>query len=302
MPDPPTQPGNPWDELAEVGRYPGQHEAQEHALVILAMRQPCWVHHDVESGGYLLHAEPAAAPAIARELREYDAEQPQKPVPVGSTGTREVFRYPAGWDLYFVWALSLCLMFLLQRSDPSITDRLASSSRDLIGGGEWWRPFTALFLHADTPHLLGNLLSGLFFGVLVSRLVGPLRGWLLILASGVAGNTITSALSWPEPFSSIGASTAVFGALGILTGLGFVTMLRAPIRLPWARITAPLIGGVILLGWLGGGSPDGNTDVLGHVFGFSAGLVAGLFTAILSPATAGAPNSETATAEPGEPI
>ena len=40
-------------------------------------------------------------------------------------------------------------------------------------------------------------------------------------------------------------------ALGILTGLGFAAMLRLSMRLPWARITAPLFAGIILLGWLG---------------------------------------------------
>jgi membrane associated rhomboid family serine protease len=36
------------------------------------------------------------------------------------------------------------------------------------------------------------------------------------------------------------------------------------------------MAGIILLGWLGGGSEGGNTDVLGHVFGFASGLSAGI--------------------------
>ena len=132
------------------------------------------------------------------------------------------------------------------------------------------------------------LLSGLFFGTLVSRSIGPWRGWALILVCGTIGNTLTSAITWPDSFTSIGASTAAFGALGILAGLGFATTLRQRVRLPWARIAAPVLAGIILLGWLGGGSEGGNTDVLGHVFGFGTGLTAGIAIGAFSPATAGA--------------
>ena len=150
-------------------------------------------------------------------------------------------------------------------------------------------------MHADPPHLIGNLLSGLFFGTLVARMIGPWRGWALILACGVLGNVMTSAMAWPEAFRSIGASTAVFGALGILSGLGFSAMLRQRLRLSsWARTAAPLLAGIVLLGWMGGGGAGGdtggdggNTDVMGHVFGFASGLAAGWIVGRFSPATAG---------------
>ena len=144
----------------------------------------------------------------------------------------------------------------------------------MIDRGEWWRPFTALFLHKDVGHLAGNLVGGVIFATLVARSVGPLLGWTMILACGTLGNIITSRLTYPEPFLSIGASTAVFAALGILSGFGISETLRERVGQPWLRITAPVLAGVILLGWLGGGH-DPQTDVLGHVFGFGSGLAAG---------------------------
>lgn len=264
----------PWDELVEVGKYPTLDQAYEYGLVILAMRQPCWVaQDDTPDGGFSLHAEAHAAPAIARELLAYQNEQ-VAPAPRAKP-EHEVFRYPPGWGVFGIWLGTLVLTFLWQSEDPSLVGRAASSSTGLIAYGEWWRPFTALFLHADIGHLVGNLLSGLFFGSLVARSLGPLRGWALILACGTAGNALTSALVYPEPFISLGASTAVFGALGILSGLGVASTLRAPRRLPWPKLAAPLLAGIVLLGWLGGGSHGGNTDVLGHVCGFAAGLTAG---------------------------
>ena len=288
-----------WDGLVEIGKYPTLEQAQEHGLVILAMREPCWVAETEPAGGFTLHAEPETAPVIEREIVAYESEQ-EKPVPFPSAD-RELFRFPAGWGVYGIWMITLILAYLRQGVDPTLVERAASSSTGLIGHGEWWRPFTGLFLHADPSHLIGNLLSGLFFGTLVARSIGPLRGWALILFCGTIGNALTSALTWPESFISIGASTAVFAALGILSGLGFSSMLRVRVRLPWAKITAPVIAGVILLGWMGGGAIGGNTDVLGHIFGFGSGLTAGLAIGLLTPATADASTAGTATAEHGGP-
>ena len=281
----------------EVGKFPTLDQAQEHGLVILAMREPCWVAEEEPTGAFTLHAEPQSAPEISQELLAYDREQ-QQPSPGPD---REMFRFAPGWGMYGLWMLSLVLSFLWQGEHPAFVAWAASSSTAFIGHGEWWRPFTALFLHADFGHLIGNLLSGLLFGTLVARSIGPLRAWLLILVCGTLGNAMTSALTYPESFVSIGASTAVFGALGILSGIGFATMLRVRRPLPWAKITAPLVAGIILLGWLGGGSHGGNTDVLGHLGGFAAGLTAGLLIGLLTPATAGASTAGSAMAAHGGP-
>lgn len=290
--------GSP-EELAEIGKYPTLEQAHEHGLVVLAMREPCLIAETETPGQYSLQAEPEAAPQITRELQAYESE---REIPRPAPPESELFRYSAGWEVYGIWMLALIGCFLWQQDHPSFAERAASSSIGLIGRSEWWRPFTALFLHADLPHLSGNLLSGLFFGTLVARSIGPWRGWALILACGTLANVLTSALTWPGAFTSIGASTAVFGALGILSGLGFAAMLRARLHLPWARIAAPVLAGVVLLGWMGGGSENGNTDVLGHVFGFGTGLTAGILIGALSPATAGASTAGTATAERGARI
>jgi rhomboid protease GluP len=270
-----------WEDLAQIGKYPTLETAQEHGLVILAMRQPCWIAETEPPGAYILHAEPAAAPAIQREIEAYEAEQ--QAAPSGPPADREAFLHPAGWSVFGIWGLLLLLGFLSQTADLSLTARFSSSSTGLFTQGEWWRPFTALFLHADAAHLIGNLLSGMFFGTLVARSIGALRAWTLILACGTMGNAITSAIAWPEAFTSIGASTAVFGALGILSGLGFAAMLRHRFHLSWAKTAAPILAGIVLLGLFGGGSPQGNTDVLGHIFGFTSGLTVGILIGVFSP-------------------
>lgn len=261
-------------EWIDVGTYPTLDEAHERALVALAMGESIRVEHGDQPGEFDLQVEPDAVEKISEEIRQYEVESEIVRIPkiVPSNWAK----YPAGWGYYAIWALGLMLVFHFQQTDLSLVERGASSSIALMKDGEWWRPFTALFLHADLGHLLGNLASGALFGMLVSKSIGPLKAWAMILLSGAVGNLITSAVTFPEPFTSIGASTAVFGALGILSGIGLVENFREKVSMPWVRVLAPLIAGFAMLGMLGGGKPGSNTDVLGHVFGFAAGVVAGL--------------------------
>ncbi len=266
----------PWDDLTRVGQYATLEQAQDHGLVILAMGEACWVSAVSEGTEFDLHTEAGAAPQVINELRIYAGEQDDQRRLKSRPEPAEAFHFSAGWEIFLIWMSCLLVVFYFQGLDPDLTERAGSSGLGLIGRHEWWRPFTALFLHADIQHLTGNLVSGAVFGTLVSRSLGPLRGWCLILACGTVGNLLTSLATYPEPILSIGASTAVFGALGILSGLGFSTSLRQRSRQSWARVAAPVLAGFVLLGWLGGGTPGSNTDVLGHVFGFGSGLVSGM--------------------------
>jgi len=255
------------DGLEQVGSYTSEAEAHEHALVVLAMGHACWVN---DQHALLVSAE--HTPEVLRELHAYADEQASA-VPDETPFPLEF--HPAGWPLYFLWAASLMLMFRLQLEWPQLTDAASSSNLQLIDHHEWWRPFTALFLHSDTAHLLGNLLSGIFFTILVAKSIGPIKGWFWILLCGSIGNLCTALVTYPDAFNSIGASTAVFAALGILSGFGLALMLHHRAQLPWLRILSPVIAGVIILAMTGVGSPGENTDVLGHLFGFLAGIPAG---------------------------
>lgn len=267
------------EEWVRVGLYPTLNQAYDHGLVILAMGEACRVTEAETPGEYELQAEILPAPRILGELRAYAREMVTPVVRMGSRN--EWTRHPAGWGLIALWVFILMAVFYWENQDHSLMDRAASSSVGLIGRGEWWRPFTALFLHADLPHLVGNLASGVIFAGLVSRSIGALPGWVLILSCGTLGNAMVSRLTYPEPFVSLGASTAVFAALGILCGTGVSEIFHERVRMPWMKIFTPLFAGLIILGWLGGGDGGGNTDVLGHVCGFGSGVMAGFVTAAI---------------------
>jgi membrane associated rhomboid family serine protease len=128
-------------------------------------------------------------------------------------------------------------------------------------GGEWWRAATALTLHADAGHAAGNAVAlGLLLWALARRL-GPGPATWLALGAGLAGNAAT-ALVTRGGHLSVGASTAVFGALGALT------VLHAPRRQAWLALAS----GVALLGMLGTGE---RSDLFAHLFGFVAGVAEG---------------------------
>lgn len=132
-----------------------------------------------------------------------------------------------------------------------------------------WRALTALTLHADLLHVLSNMVFGAIFGTLVLATLGPGVGaWLMALA-GTAGNLLNAGTRGPT-YDGLGASTAVFAAIGILAGYQLLN------RPSGYRAWAPLFAAVMLLALYGMG-PD--TDVLAHAWGFACGLVAGALAA-----------------------
>jgi membrane associated rhomboid family serine protease len=115
---------------------------------------------------------------------------------------------------------------------------------------------------------------GGIFCLMVAHSFGQLRGWMLILASGVLGNAINAAAHYPEGFLSLGASTATFGAVGLLVGMAIVLAWRSRSYRELKPVIVPVAVGLTVLGWYGVGGE--NTDVFGHVFGWTSGIGLGL--------------------------
>ncbi|MDI1482547.1 rhomboid family intramembrane serine protease [Polyangium sp. y55x31] len=154
---------------------------------------------------------------------------------------------------------------------------------DLVLGAEPWRALTALTLHADSSHVIGNVISGAIFASAVQRRLGPGGSALAILTAGTLGNVANAALYHAmgnDVHRSIGASTAVFGTIGLLaaTQLALDRDHAAGRKRSMQEIAAPIVGGLALLGALGA-SPQ--SDLGAHFFGFVAGVVVGLGAALV---------------------
>lgn len=175
-------------------------------------------------------------------------------------------------------ALALLLMAFFAVTGPraagSVFFSAGASEAERVVHGEWWRAVTALSLHADGAHVLSNVAIGTLAVRAVMRSEGVGWGAALVLASGAVGNAI-NAWAHQSLHSSVGFSTAVFGAIGILGGLGFARSRRRerPLRPAWTA----LAGALALLALLGA-SENKQVDMLAHLFGALTGVGLGILT------------------------
>lgn len=138
-----------------------------------------------------------------------------------------------------------------------------------ILAGNLFRCVTALLLHTDALHLFSNIFGIVIFGTAVASHCGWGVGWLMILLAGAAGNWMTAAW-YRQAHLSVGASTAVFAAVGLSAAL-MTRIYTKRYERSW-RSWTPVAGGMALLAWMGAAP---HTDLAAHLFGFVSGLLFG---------------------------
>lgn len=220
--------------------------------------------------GFVILVSPLDHARAVEAIRLYEAENRNWPPPK----TRELLPHARSLAAPFVMALFV-LFFAVTgpASDTSRWFERGTAVSELILHGQIWRAVTGLTLHADTVHVLGNALSGTIFLSALNRRLGDGRGPFAFVLGGTLGN-LFNALWYRMGHASIGASTAVFAAVGVLAATQ-VSVDRRNEKGPrrWIERVAPIVGGIALLGMLGA-SP--HTDLLAHLFGLIAGLALGI--------------------------
>jgi len=265
--------------LVEVFRSLRRRTCDERALVLMAVG----IESDVTFAGrgFILWVKEADAPRAAAHLRQYELEN--RPAPPAPPPSRV---YPYAWVGCLGYVL--CLMSVAYAISAALVRLDAFETGDLdaaaVRAGQLWRAWTALTLHVDGAHLAANLGAGVWFGYLAGRQMGVGTAWLLTVTGAALAN-LFEAFTGPADHRAVGASTAVFTALGLMAAYSWRERFQLTQR--WARRWGPLVAGVILLGWTGsgGGGEDGqapteNVDIVGHVAGFAVGLLLGATAAL----------------------
>jgi len=248
--------------LVVVGSYATRADAYERSLVVAAMEAPHWVLRREQE--FALCVEPASAAEVAEELERFEAERTDSPAPAAAettAGFSTISLFVCGWILGGLYAVEVA-------GPQWWTERGTASSRAIMGG-EWWRTFTALTLHADLGHLGANLAAGLVYAAFLLPILGSGWTWLFIVLAGAAGNWLNAWGHRDVEHLSIGASTAVFAALGILVAAQCAMRTLALRQVRAREFLLPVGAGLGLLAYLGVG--DQQTDYMAHFFGLLAG-------------------------------
>jgi membrane associated rhomboid family serine protease len=199
--------------------------------------------------------------AYERENRDPASRRDPEPVAAGN----------AFAGLSVSAALLVFFFFTGPRNPAVIWFERGSADAERILLGELWRTVTALTLHADFVHALANALFGALFLGAVCGALGAGVGCALVLLSGAGGNLV-NALFQGSHHVSVGASTAVFGAVGLLSGLAVARRRRQQSlrRHAWVPIGA----GLAILAMLG--TAGARVDLWAHLFGLLVGGTLGI--------------------------
>lgn len=173
-------------------------------------------------------------------------EVPAKPARVALRRPSFLGRLPWCTGLFAAW---ICFEFVIEmrlatdmmgRATPGHFTLLGAGATDramVVGQGEWWRLFTAPFLHGSASHLAGNFTVLLLAGPLLESAVGS--GWFAaIYLAGGLGGSLFSLFADPPNMLSVGASGAIIAVLGALFAASFHDDVRWPV---FHRVLAALL-------------------------------------------------------------
>lgn len=234
------------------------------SLVLSAMG----IEHQIDAeAGSILVAEHDAEEAL-KQLNQYVRENISWPPPK----TQELRSRHTGETITFFVFLTLALFYTVTGEWDSSNfwfQQGAVNRQAIILDHEWWRIVTALTLHADPVHLVGNCLIGFHIVLLLGRITGFGLCWALVTFAGALANSLNVVLR-EQQHLSVGFSTGIFAAIGLLAGLRMYSTQDLPIK----QFLFPLAAGLGLLALLG--SEGAKTDIGAHFFGFFCGIILGI--------------------------
>lgn len=141
--------------------------------------------------------------------------------------------------------------------------RLGAKVNFLIAFGEYWRLFTAMFLHADLIHLFFNMVILYMLGRDIERFFGPKKFLAIYFLSGLMGSAASYIFT---ANMSVGASGAIFGLMG--ANLYLYKINPTAYKRLYGTDLLLLIGLNIFISFI-----RPNIDIAGHLGGLLGGFL-----------------------------
>ncbi|HLC87072.1 MAG TPA: rhomboid family intramembrane serine protease [Candidatus Nanoarchaeia archaeon] len=176
--------------------------------------------------------------------------------------------------IVFVILIPLLLLNILS------LDYIAIKPSNILAGKYLWTFLTSMFMHGGFFHILVNMLSLFFVGVLIERVLGRKRYLYFYLIAGLFAGLffVLSSLIFKSDFNTyaVGASGALFGLIGLLMLLTpnlpvYVMFIPIPIKMKYA---AP---GILIVLWLISITLNVGIGNTAHLGGLIVGLIYGFY-------------------------
>ncbi len=220
-----------------------------------------------------------------KELAEFARERSGNPIKVVFANLRSTHLVFLFFLLLILWHAATTNVFPL-KGIPSHSEWISLGcvwGDKVMRLHEYFRLATALTLHADTLHLINNVVLGAPIMALLARRIGFGAALFGTILAGMLGNII-SCLYQPGYYRSVGFSTAVFATIGILCANMAVRDILEYGRIEKSRLLRiafiPFAAGIAFLALFG--AEGENVDYAAHIFGLAGGMVLGAsYTAAL---------------------
>ncbi len=193
---------------------------------------------------------------------------------------RGLFNFNVNLLLIVINVIFFILFSILIYANADFLNYIALKPSNIINNFYIWTFLTSMFMHAGFFHIFANMLSLLFVGSFVERILGKKRYLAFYLLAGLFAGIffVLASLVLPSDFNTyaVGASGAIFGLIGLLMVLTpnlpvYIMFIPIPVKMKYA---APAMLIVLWFISILGNVPVGNTA---HLGGFIIGLIYGLY-------------------------
>ncbi len=197
-----------------------------------------------------------------------------------TTGIQSVFSIFIPTEGYFITPILIninILVFILMlvsgasilQPDNEVLLFWGANFRPYTLEGQWWRLFTACFVHIGIIHLLLNMYALLYIGMLLEPILGKTRFLAAYLLTGIGASLVS--LWWNDFIISAGASGAIFGMYGVFLALLTTNLLEKTEKKTFLTSILVFIGYNLANGLKG----NSGVDNAAHIGGLLSGLVIG---------------------------